>query len=101
MATDTQQGTNGMPTAAFEFPSVEEASQRIHDLNERLIESSKSAGLAALDTFEKAMQTVEDFEQKIAAASPFDFVSEAAAKHRKVISDLTASYTSAARELLK
>lgn len=101
MATDTKQSTTSAPNTTFEFPSVEETTQRIHDLNERLIESSKIAGLVALDTFEKAMQTVEDFEQKIAAASQFDFVSEAATTHRKFISDMSGSYLTAARDLLK
>lgn len=101
MATDTQQSATSTPNAAFELPSVEEATQRMQNLNERLIESSKSAGLVALDTFEKAMQTVEDFQQKIAKTSQLDFVSEAVTTHRKFISDLSGSYTAAARDLLK
>jgi hypothetical protein len=102
MATTGQSKTStSTPTAAFDLPSVEEATQRIRDLNERLIESSKSAGLVALDAYEKALQSLVDFEQKVASASQLDWVSALATTHAKFIADVTTSYTKAARDLLK
>ncbi len=102
MATTEQRKTStSAPTAAFDLPSVEEATQRIRDLNERLIESSKSAGLVALDAYEKALQSLVDFEQKVASASQLDWVSALATTHAKFIADVTTSYTKAARDLLK
>jgi hypothetical protein len=102
MATTRQSKTSaGTPTAASDLPSVEEATQRIRDLNERLIESSKSAGLVALDAYEKALQSLVDFEQKVASASQLDWVSALATTHAKFIADVTTSYTEAARDLLK
>jgi len=85
----------------FDLPSVEEVTQRIRDLNERLIDSSKSAGLVALDAYEKALQGLADFEQKIASATQLDWVTALAETHTKFVSELTASYTKAARDLLK
>lgn len=87
--------------STFELPSVEEAAQRIRDLNERVIESSKSAGLVALDAYEKALQGIADFEHKVASATQLDWVSALAETHTKFVSELTASYTKAARDLLK
>jgi hypothetical protein len=97
----TEQTTTSTPTATFDLPSVEEATQRIRDLNERLIESSKSAGLVTLDAYEKALQSLVDFEEKVASASQLDWVSALATTHAKFITDVSASYTKAARELLK
>ena len=70
-------------------------------LNERLIESFKSAGVVALDAYEKALQSLADFEQKVAKASQLDWVTALAATHAKFISDLSTSYTSAVRDQLK
>ena len=101
MATATAQSKTSTPDSGFEFPSVEETTQRIRDLNERLIESSKSAGLVTLDAYEKALQSLADFEQKVASASQLDWVSALATTHAKFISDMSTSYTKAARDLLK
>ena len=101
MTTATKQSKPADAKTTFEFPSVEETTQRMRDLNERLIDSSKSAGLVALDTFEKAMHSFEEFEQQIASASQLDWVSEAAKTHSKFVSEMTSSYTEAVRDLLK
>jgi hypothetical protein len=100
MATATENPAEAS-NSAFDLPSIEEATQRIRDLNERLIESSKSAGLVTLDAYEKALQSLVDFEEKVASASQLDWVSALATTHAKFIADVSASYTKAARELLK
>jgi hypothetical protein len=100
MATTAQESTTAS-NSAFDLPSVEEATQRIRDLNERLIESSKSAGLVTLDAYEKALQSLVDFEEKVASATQLDWVSALATTHAKFITDLSTSYTKAAREVLK
>jgi len=96
MATATAQ-TN--PT--FDLPSVEEATKRIRDLNERMIESSKSAGLQTLDTYENALQSMVDFSEKVGSASQLEWVSALAATQAKFVTDISQSYTRAAREMLK
>ncbi|MDQ6851828.1 MAG: hypothetical protein M3070_18180 [Actinomycetota bacterium] len=100
MAT-AQTKTNQNSPAGFELPSVEAATERIRDLNERLIISSKSAGLVALDAYEKALQSLVDFEEKVASASQLEWVSALASTHAKFIADVSSSYTKAARDLLK
>lgn len=101
MTTATKQAKVDGPSTTFDFPSVDETTQRMRDLNERLVESSKSAGLVALDAFEQALKSVEDFEHQVAAATHIDWVSAAATAHTKFISEMTGSYTAAARDLLK
>jgi hypothetical protein len=88
--------------APFGDPAaIEAAIGRIRDLNERLITSSKSAGLVALDAYEKALESMIDFEEKVASASQLDWVSAVAATHAKFVQDVSAAYINAARQTLK
>jgi hypothetical protein len=88
-------GPLGLDLGAFE-----DAAQRVRDLNERVIESSKSAGLTALDAYEKSLKGLVDFEHKVAGASQLDWVTALAETHAKVIQNVSAAYTKAARGLL-
>lgn len=89
------------PTSTFSLPSFEEATESIKDLNEKWMESSKNAGFVALDAYEKAVTSIVDFEKKVASDSDLEWVSALATTHAKVISDMTSSYTTAVRDLLK
>jgi hypothetical protein len=85
----------------FDTASVEDTVKRIQEMNERMIESSKSAGRVALDAYEKALQSMLDFQEKIAGASQLDWVSALAATHAQFIQDVSAAYIKATRETLK
>jgi hypothetical protein len=76
-----------------------EAATRIRDMNERLIESAKVAGLGTLDAYEKVLRSLLDFEQKLAGATQLDWVSALAQTHASIVRDLTVAYSKAAREL--
>ncbi len=102
MVTSAKQHDTTPPTTpTFGIPSIEDATQQMRDLNERMIESSKRAALAALDAFEKALQGVGDFEKKAASATQLDWIGAAATSHAKFTSDVSAPYTTAVRDLLK
>jgi hypothetical protein len=83
-----------------DFGDYEDAAQRIRDLNERIIESSKAAGLTTIDAYEKALTSIVDFEQKVAGASQLDWVSALAATYTTFVQDVSSAYTKAARDLL-
>jgi hypothetical protein len=85
----------GIDTSGYE-----DAAERIRDLNERIIESSKSAGLTTLDAYEKALKSLVDFEQKVAGASQLDWVSALASTYATFVQDVSGAYTKAARDLL-
>lgn len=97
----TKTDTTDNSTSAFTLPSVKDATQGIRDLNERWLESSKSAGLVTLDAHEKTLTSIADFEKKVASDSQVEWVSDIATTHAKLLSDITTSYTTAARDLLK
>ena len=95
MATKTAPAAPQIDTAAFE-----EAADRVRELNERIIASSKAAGLTTLDAYEKALTTMLEFEQKVAGASQLEWVSALANTHAQFVQDVTATYTKAVRDLL-
>lgn len=82
-------------------PSVEETIERIRTLNDKIIEAAKSMGGAWLDTYEKALHNVLDFQTQVANASQLDWVSAIAKAQAQLVADATSAYTKAARELLK
>ena len=103
MATTTGPNPTSAKTAnplGIDLSAYEEAAQRIRDLNERLIESSKQAGNTTLDAYEKALKSLVDFEEKVAGASQLEWVSALAQTHASFVRDVSAAYTKAARELL-
>lgn len=93
--------TNPAATTAAATASMEDAVQRIRELNERVLNSAKSAGKVTLDAYEKSLQTLVDFEERAANATQLDWVSTIAAAHAKFIQDVSAAYVNAAREMLK
>lgn len=92
---------NPLGTPFGDSAAVEAAIERIRELNERLIATSKSAGLVALDAYEKALKSMVDFEEQVASASQLDWVSAVAATHAKFVQDVSSAYINAARETLK
>jgi hypothetical protein len=81
--------------------AMEEASQRIRELTERFIEAAKKAGNLSLDTYEKSLQSLVDFEEQAAGASQLDWVQGIAQAHAKFVTDISAAYVKAARDMLK
>lgn len=85
----------------YDAAAVEDAVARIREMNERLIESSKSAGRVALDAYENALQSMLDFQTQIAGANQLDWVTALATAHAQYLKDIGAAYVKAARENLK
>jgi hypothetical protein len=81
--------------------NVEEATKRIRDLNERIIEQGRKAGLAYLDSYESTLKRLADFEETVGQASQIEWITELANAQAAFIRDVTAAYTRAAREMLK
>ena len=96
----TKTATNRHSCLGVDPAAYEEAVERIRDLNERLIESSKAAGLTTLDAYEKALKSLLDFEQKVASASQLEWVSAIASTYATFVQDISAAYTKAARDML-
>jgi hypothetical protein len=97
-------GTSGSTASANKRASnqtADAAADRIRDLNERIIESSKKAGSTYLDIYEKTLNSIADYQEKVGDQSQVDWVSTIANAQAKFTRDLAGAYSSAARSLLK
>ena len=88
-------------TIAADTNASEDTANRIRELNEKLIQLAKESGQSSLDTYEKALQSMVDFEKSVAGRSQLDWVTGLANTHAKFVQDLTGFYIKAAREALK
>jgi hypothetical protein len=80
---------------------TEATSERIRDLNERILESSKKAGSAYLDAYEKALKSIADYQQSVARQTDVDWVSTVVDAQARFTRELTSLYVNTGRELLK
>ncbi len=82
-------------------PRVEEAAKRIRRLNDRIIDAGKDAGETTLASYERALKAIAKAIQSGPGSSDVEWVSNLATAQAKFIRDLTTSWTSAARKMLK
>lgn len=80
--------------------AAEAAAERIREMNERMIEKSKEAGLASLDAYEKALSSMVDLQEQTAGASQLEWVNALATAHARYVQDVSKAYTDAARKML-
>jgi len=81
--------------------SFEAAAQRLRRLNERIIKAGREAGETTLSSYEKALRTMASAIERGPGSSDVEWVSNLATAQAKFIRDVTASWTSAARKMLK
>jgi hypothetical protein len=74
---------------------------RIRKLNHKPVQLAKKSGQAYLDTYERALDRVLDFEKAAARLSPLNVVAALADTHTKFVQNVTGSYISMARAVLK
>jgi hypothetical protein len=88
--------------ANFDAASVDKTIARIREMNERLIESNRAAGRAALDAYEKALRSMVDFQERVArGGNQLDWISALASAHTKFVEDISAAYVKAARDTVR
>jgi hypothetical protein len=80
---------------------VTEATERIRELNERIIESSRKAGKAYLDSYEKVLKSIADFEERAGKSTQIEWVSAVTQAQADFTREIAAIWTASARDLLK
>ncbi|MEA2296253.1 MAG: hypothetical protein QOE86_3892 [Solirubrobacteraceae bacterium] len=93
MATQDKKSNDGSAADA--------AADRIRELNERIIDASRKAGSQYLDTYEKTLQTIADYQQKAAESSSVDWVSTIMNAQAEFTRQLAQAQVQAGREMLK
>lgn len=53
---------------------VDDAAERLRELNERIIEAGKTSGRAYLEAYEANLKSIADHQAKLAGASDVDWV---------------------------
>ena len=89
-----------MATATPKNPT-EATTERIRDLNERIVESGKKAGGAYLDAYERMLTSIADYQESVAKQSDVEWVSTIVNAQARFTRDLTKLYVGTARDLLK
>ena len=97
MATKTQSKRN--TDTANE--NVEAAAERVRELNERIIESSKKAGNVYLDMYEKTLHSIADYQEKVGKQSDVEWIGTITDAQARFTRDVAEAYTSSARSFLK
>ena len=80
---------------------TEATGSRTRELNQKPVQLAKKTGRAYLDTYEKALHRVLDFEKAVARLSPLNLVTGLADTHTKFVQNVTGSYIDMARAALK
>ena len=60
---------------ATQTNAVNETTERIRDLNERILTASKKAGGVYLDVYEKTLHSIADYQEKVGKQSDVEWVS--------------------------
>ena len=81
--------------------AVEETVERIRELNEQILDAGKKAGGAYLSAYEKALQSIADYQEQVARQSDVEWVSTIVDAQARFTRELTKVFISTGRELLK
>ena len=85
---------NGAPTVGAAFEQVKE-------LNGQFLGAGRQAGTLYLDAYEKGIEQTIELQLKIAGMSQQEWLKDLIEKQADVTREVTSSYTSTARSLLK
>ena len=101
MATTTTTSKK-IPESLGEFTEgFGDVAERYRTLNEKLIESGKKTSKAAVEGYQKSVASYVDFRQQLAEATQLDWVSTVVKAQNDFITEISAAYASAVRDVLK
>jgi DNA-binding protein HU-beta len=96
-----KKSTASKASAASNDARLDAVATRVRKLNERIIEAGREAGETTLTSYEKALKAIASGIEKGPGSSDIDWISNLASAQAKFIRDVTASWTAAARSMLK
>ena len=90
-----------MATTTTNKNANEATTERIRELNEQIVDAARKAGGAYLDAYEKALESIADFQERVAKQSDVVWISTVVDAQARFTRELTKLYVSTGRELLK
>jgi hypothetical protein len=88
-----------MATATTQNPTA--TTERIRDLNERILDAGKQAGGAYLDAYERTLESIADYQENVAKQTDVEWISTVVDAQARFTRELTKLYVSTGRDLLK
>jgi hypothetical protein len=82
-------------------PDIEEATKRVRDLSERMVELSKKNGITWLEAYEHVLESMLKLEEKAASNVSSDWVGALAQTHADFVREMSQVYLGAMKEQLK
>jgi hypothetical protein len=80
--------------------SIDAATERVVELNEKAVANGKKTSAALLDTYDKAVTSFTESYEKAAGTTKVDWIVSAAATQADLTREVAKVYTSAVRELV-
>ena len=80
---------------------TDQATKRIRDLNEQILDLGRNAGTGVLEAYEKNLQTFADYQDKVADQTKVDWIASIARAQANFTREISRVYTSTARDVLK
>jgi hypothetical protein len=80
---------------------IDQATQRIRDLNEQVLDFGRKAGTGFLEAYEKNLETFAGYQDKVADQTKVDWIANIARAQANFTREITRVYTSTARDLIK
>ncbi|AWK70578.1 MULTISPECIES: hypothetical protein [Rhodococcus] len=81
--------------------ALDESTERISSLNEKVVDAAKQSGNLSLDTYEKALGSVLEFQEKIGTSSNVEWISSLTKAQVSLVNGISTAFTDAARSVLK
>ena len=94
MATQTQTKTQAEK-------DIDQATKRIRDLNEQVLDLGRNAGTGFLEAYEQNLPTYADYQDKVADQTKVDWIASIARAQANFTREISRVYTSTARDVLK
>jgi Phasin protein len=82
-------------------PTVEAAFEQVKDLNGQFLGAARQAGMLYLDAYEKAVEQTIELQLKVAGVTEQEWLKDLIEKQADFAREVTSSYTSIVRSLLK
>jgi len=82
-------------------PDIDEASKRVRELSERMIEMSKKNGLTWLEAYERVLESMLKLEEKAASGVGAEWVSTLATTHADFVREMSQVFLATVKEQLK
>jgi len=87
-------------TSTQSADAVEETVERIRQLNEQILDAGKKAGGAYLSAYEKALQSIADYQEQVARQTDVEWISTIVDAQARFTRELTKVWVSTGRDLL-